>query len=406
MPALSYWSLGFAPLERIRHRRLLSRPDVHTVRVPMFPDRTGGPSFSLSYADADAGGAGPVLVVLPGGPGLASVVPYLRARRRLTAAGFRVLMPEHRGVGLSRLDDDGRPLPVEAMRSRYAVADVLRVLDAAGVSTALLLGTSYGGYLALRAALSAPERWQGLILDSWAEDADVRDYQRWLFWRGERADTAPIAELVRDLAGRGVVTDEELCSIVPMAFEMTGALATLNLLRKVDAGKTTTWRQLARLAATESTGGRRPFIFDGDPALAIFLREIERIEPDGQPFDRALQFTSLRRRFGELPWEPDNLDGSVSLPTVLLHGARDARTPDRAMQALAERLPEAALIEFPQAGHDLLRMRGGAVTTIAAALARDGLPGALAAGERLRHHRPRRRLLELYERRLSRRAAS
>jgi proline iminopeptidase len=112
------------------------------------------------------------------------VVPYVRVRRRLTDAGFRVLMPEHRGVGLSRLDDAGRSLPVDAMRSRYAVADVLRVLDAAGVGTALLLGTSYGRQLALRAALSAPDRLDGLILDSWAEGVDTRGYRRSLFWRG------------------------------------------------------------------------------------------------------------------------------------------------------------------------------------------------------------------------------
>jgi pimeloyl-ACP methyl ester carboxylesterase len=397
---------GLALLEPIRRRRLLARPDVHTVRVPMFPDRAGGPSFSLAYADADSGGAGPALVVLPGGPGLASVVPYQRVRRRLTAAGFRVLMPEHRGVGLSRLDDDGRPLPVEAMRSRYAVADALRVLDAAGVATALLLGTSYGGYLALRAALHAPDRWQGLILDSWVEDVDTREYQRSLFWRGERADTAPIAERVRDLAAHELATDEELSSIVPFVYEMSGSAATLDLLRKLRAGKTTAWRQLARLGATETTGGRRPFIFDGDPALAIFLREIERLEPDGQPFDRARQFSSLRRRFADVTWEPDALAGTVVLPTVLLHGARDARTPRPAVRSFAARLPDAGLIEFDHAGHDLLRMRAGAVTAIAAAMARGGLPNALAIGERVRHQRPRRRLLELYERRLTRRSAS
>lgn len=39
------------------------------------------------------------------------------------------------------------------------------MVDAAGVSGALLLGTSYGGYLALRAALRAPGHWHGLILD-------------------------------------------------------------------------------------------------------------------------------------------------------------------------------------------------------------------------------------------------
>ncbi|HSC03930.1 MAG TPA: hypothetical protein VLC49_11445 [Solirubrobacteraceae bacterium] len=94
---LPYRTFGFAPPERVSRRQLLARPDVHTVRVPVFPDRADGPWFSLAYADADAGGAGPVLVVLPGGPGLASVVPYLRVRRRLTRR-VRVLMPEHRGA--------------------------------------------------------------------------------------------------------------------------------------------------------------------------------------------------------------------------------------------------------------------------------------------------------------------
>jgi proline iminopeptidase len=407
MALLGFRTFGLEPLERIGRRRLLSHPDVRTVRVPMFPDRADGPEFSLAYADADAGGAGPVLVVLPGGPGLASVVPYRRVRRRLTAAGFRVLMPEHRGVGLSRLDDDGRPLPVAAMRSRYAVADVLRVLDVAGVRTALLLGTSYGGYLALRAALRAPGRWDGLILDSWAEDVDTREYQRALFWRGERSDTAPIAELVRDLAARGLATDEQLSSIVPVAFEISGAIATLDLLRKVAAGKTTAWRQLARLGAREQTGSRRPFIFDGDPALAIFLREIDRLEPDGQPFDTALGF-SLRERFGEQPWEPDPLPETLdelSLPTLALHGARDARIPVASVRALVERLPDAALVEFPHAWHDLLRWRSDPVTAIAAAMARGGLPYAVAAGERVREHRPRGRLLRLVERRMSKRAA-
>jgi hypothetical protein len=232
----------------------------------------------------------------------------------------------------------------------------------------------------------------------------MRDYQRALFWRGERADTARIAELVREIAARELATDEELSSIVPAVFEMSGAPATNDLLRNLAAGKTTTWRQLGHLGATEAEGGRRPSIFDGDPALAIFLREIKPIRPDGQPSDRARQFSSLRHRFGELTWEPDPLGGDVSLPTAVLYGAREARTPRHAAQALTDRLPDAALIEFPQAGHDLLRRRTGEVTAIAAAMARGGLPSALASGDRVRHHRPRRRLLELYERRLSRRA--
>ena len=52
---------------------------------------------------------------------------------------------------------------------------------------------------------------------------------------------------------------------------------------------------------------------------------------------------------------------------------------------------------------DLLRWRSVQVTAIAAAMARGGLQSAAMTGERVRHHRPRRRLLELSERRLNRR---
>jgi pimeloyl-ACP methyl ester carboxylesterase len=145
---------------------------------------------------------------------------------------------------------------------------------------------------------------------------------------------------------------------------------------------------------------------DGDPALAIFVREIERIEPDGQPFDRARMFSL--DRLGDLAWEPDPLPdilSELSVPTVLLHGARDARIPVVSVRTLAQRLPDAALIEFPQAGHDLLRLRGGQVTMIAAAMARNGLRDAMATGERVRYRRPRERVIRLYERWLRTRAA-
>ena len=66
MSLLSFRTFGFEPLERMRRRQLVARADVRTVRVPVFPDRGEGPWFSLAFADADTGGSGPVLVVLPG----------------------------------------------------------------------------------------------------------------------------------------------------------------------------------------------------------------------------------------------------------------------------------------------------------------------------------------------------
>jgi hypothetical protein len=44
-----------------------------------------------------------------------------------------------------------------------------------------------------------------------------------------------------------------MSTIVPIAFETSGGIASLDLVRKVAAGKTGTWRRLSRLVADEST---------------------------------------------------------------------------------------------------------------------------------------------------------
>lgn len=72
-------------------------------------------------------------MVIPGGPGFASVMPYVFYRPRIAGTGFRVVMVEHRGVGLSRHDAGGEDLPVDAMRAEYAARDTLAVLDRLGV---------------------------------------------------------------------------------------------------------------------------------------------------------------------------------------------------------------------------------------------------------------------------------
>ena len=52
------------------------------------------------------------LVFIPGGPGAASIALYRGGlRKRAVAAGVDVIMVEHRGVGLSRHDDQGADLP-------------------------------------------------------------------------------------------------------------------------------------------------------------------------------------------------------------------------------------------------------------------------------------------------------
>jgi len=79
-----------------------------------------------------------------------AVIPYWEAT-------FHLLRLDTRGHGLSDAPDGDYDL------NRLA-GDVLEVMDAAKVETAILCGVSLGGMMAMRAALQAPSRVSGLVL--------------------------------------------------------------------------------------------------------------------------------------------------------------------------------------------------------------------------------------------------
>ncbi|MCW3159579.1 alpha/beta fold hydrolase [Micropruina sonneratiae] len=106
-----------------------------------------GTRFSLAYTRTGAPSDRPILV-FPGGPGLASVVPYAALRRRAMKMGLDVIMMEHRGVGLSRTDENGTDLPRSSITIRHVLDDAAAVLDAENVEQVIVYGSSYGSYLA------------------------------------------------------------------------------------------------------------------------------------------------------------------------------------------------------------------------------------------------------------------
>ena len=117
---------------RRAHDKLAALPGVRAVRRPVRPDQDGADDqFDLYYVRAGRKSPHP-LVVIPGGPGAASVALYRGFRRRAAAEGLDVIMVEHRGVGMSRHDDRGADLPPEALTIDQVVDDVAAVLDDAG----------------------------------------------------------------------------------------------------------------------------------------------------------------------------------------------------------------------------------------------------------------------------------
>src|SRR5699024_9096426 len=113
---------------------------------PASPPRRAGRPAQVRPPSGIAPPQVPVLV-LPDGPARASVLPYDVLRRSLAGRGLDVLMMEHRGVGLSRLDSTGRDLPAHAMSLREVIGDLVAVLDHARVEQVAVVGSGYGAYL-------------------------------------------------------------------------------------------------------------------------------------------------------------------------------------------------------------------------------------------------------------------
>ena len=119
--------------------KLVALPGVRAVRRPTSPGSAEG--FDLHHVRGGRKSAHP-LVIIPGGPGVASVQVYRGLRRRAALAGLDVIMIEHRGVGMSRHDDSGADLPPQALTVNQVVDDVAAVLDDAHVDSAVIYGLS------------------------------------------------------------------------------------------------------------------------------------------------------------------------------------------------------------------------------------------------------------------------
>ena len=77
----------------------------------------------------------------------------------LTAAGYRIWMPDQRGYNLSE-----KPVRVEDYGLDKLAADVIGLIDAAGKEKVLLVGHDWGGAVAWWTATRYPERLEKLVI--------------------------------------------------------------------------------------------------------------------------------------------------------------------------------------------------------------------------------------------------
>ena len=373
--------MGSRSTER-RRAQLAADPRVRRVRRPLTP---GDPArtFDLSYVREGPRSDRPLLVV-PGGPGLASVLPYAAFRDDAARRDVDVVMVEHRGVGLSRLDDEGRDLPPEAFTVDQVVADLAAVLDDCGSPQAVVYGSSYGSYLAAGLGVRHPDRVAGMLLDSAVlsarDDLVVRQTLRDLYWHGGTAETARAAELLRAAVDAGAVTTESTGAVAQLVHEFAGPAVLEELLRLRLAGRgRRTWERLATLGDQEVTT-RRPLFMESELVNRIAFAELGYAPtPDGRPLDVDLAFAGDHHP--PFTGEPYDLRAELprfAWPTAVVSGNRDLRTPRRIAEEVAGLVPGAVLVPLAGTGHSALDTHRTAALFIAQAVRTGGshrLPG-------------------------------
>lgn len=359
--------------QRVRDR-LAALPGVRSLRRPVTPGSTE--LFDLHYVRSGPLSAHPLLII-PGGPGMASIQLYRGLRRRAAALGLDVIMVEHRGVGLSRFDRAGHDLPPEAITVDQAVDDLAAVLDDAGVQRAIVYGTSYGSYLAAGLGVRHPERVHAMVLDSpllSAGDIEaIRHAIRGLLLDGDAPGTAEVARKVRRLVDSGRFDD--LSGEVAATAYAYGGMPLLNqLLDLLLSGRTLLWRTMSTLG--RMTLRKVPYHNEVDLVGRIAFRELDYAGvPDGLPLDpsEALlemvdQIPGPKPEFEGEPFDLVDAMPGFDWPTVVISGQRDLTTPPAVAERIASLVPGAVLVRLPTAAHSALDTRERAALQIARAV--------------------------------------
>lgn len=337
------------------------------VRRVRRPESGGSPAFDLAYVRTGPRSAHPPTVVIPGGPGLGSILPYRTLRAIAARRGLDLIMVEHRGVGLSRRDLAGRDLPPSAMRIADVVDDIAAVLDREGVPRAQIVGSSYGSYLASSFGVAYPGRVSGMVLDSALQSANELELERAVI-RGLLWDApSESAWLVRALAETGV-DERVLLDVARAAYELGGDGLLCALLRqKLRSRRSWSWSALAAYATRDASIARIPGVYEFDLVGTIGFRELGYgATGDGRPLDPASTYAPLASRFPAFAGEPFDLTREVAgftWPMVLVSGERDLRTPPAIAVRVAATAPHAVIVPLEN-GHSALDTHPAALLNV------------------------------------------
>ena len=137
-------------------------------------------------------GAGPDVVLIHGVTGDLSIW-FLCQAMGVLARWFRVTAYDLRGHGYS-------DVPTSGYTSADEAGDTLAIMDALGIDRAMLVGHSFGGVIAMHAAVLHPDRIEAVVLSDPCFPAlrHLEDVSRWGHWQNFREEAAAAGVTLSD----------------------------------------------------------------------------------------------------------------------------------------------------------------------------------------------------------------
>jgi pimeloyl-ACP methyl ester carboxylesterase len=241
-------------------------------------------------------GEGPPVLFLHGGPNAGCT--WLPLLEHLD--GLRCLLVDRPGTGLST------PYPITASNlPRIGARFVPEILDGLGITRAHVVGSSFGGHLALRSAAAHPDRFVRMV----------------------------------QMAAPALIPGDTIPPFMRLLARPT-VRRVMNALPPNERAARAIFRQIGHGASLDA--GRIPQgLFDWYLALQ---RHTDTMRNDGDMIGAALsQWDAIRLT--------DELLAAVTVPTLFWWGADDTFGGEAVARHLVEVMPAARLTMIPDAGH-------------------------------------------------------
>jgi pimeloyl-ACP methyl ester carboxylesterase len=227
---------------------------------------------------------------------------------------YRVVCADPRGRGMSDRDPDWRNYSVATY-----VSDINRLMDVAGVTRAIFLGTSMGGLISMTMAYQRPECVKAIILNDIGPEADPAGIGRILRYVGRRAPVDSWSEAVDQLRS-------------------TYAIALPDRPREF-------WEERVRMSYREGADGK-PEI-DMDLKIGGAIRRSMRI----LPFLKRLSTLRLLKQVRGVPIDAWDSFRAVTVPCLVMRGELSDILSEKIVERMQAIKPDLQVATIPDIGH-------------------------------------------------------